>query len=69
MHSLHVTLAAAGVIFDRFVGKSAILIFRYLSAVELLLLTLWATKLELLGHKSHVRAAQSRLGRASRSKV
>ena len=51
--------------FARFVRKSVILRFRCLSPVELLLLAVWATKLELLGHKSHARAAQSRLGRAS----
>ena len=42
-----------------------ILRFRCPSAVEVLLLPVWATKLELLGHKSHAQAAQSRLGRAS----
>ena len=51
--------------FRRFLEKSKILIFRCPSHKELLLLAVWATKLELLGHKSHARAAQSRLGRAS----
>ena len=51
--------------FSRFLWKSVIFIFRSHSAVELLLLTVWATKLELLGHKSRARATQSRLGRAS----
>ena len=51
--------------FRRFLEKSEILRFRCPSHVELLLLAVWATKLELLGHKSRARAAQSRLGRAS----
>ena len=41
------------------------MIFLCLSAVELLLLPVWATKFEILGHKSHAQAAQSRHGRAS----
>ena len=42
-----------------------ILRFRCPSTVELLLLAVWAAKLELFGYKSDARAAQSRLGRAS----
>ena len=51
--------------FRRFLEKSEILRFRCLSHVELLLLAVWATKVELLGHKSRAQAAKSRLGRAS----
>ena len=54
-----------GLYFWRFARKNLIFEFRCLTAVELQLLAVWATKLELLGYRSQARAAQSRLGLAS----
>ena len=51
--------------FRQVLQKSVTLRFRSPSVVELLLLAIWATKLELLGHKSRAQAPKSRLGRAS----